>query len=44
MESKSMPITIDTHYREYERLVREGRLNLEDVPCPRRGVSCAGWW
>ena len=44
MESNSMPITIDPQYREYERLLREGRLNLEGVPCPRLGVPHSGWW
>lgn len=44
MDSNSMPITIDPQYREYERLLREGRLNLEDVACPRPGVSNSGWW
>ena len=30
-----MPITIDIPYRTYERRLREGRLQLEDQPCPR---------
>ena len=33
--SKPMPITIDIPYRIYERRLREGRLQLEDQPCPQ---------
>ena len=35
MEENSMPVTIKLSYRSYEARLREGRLPLEDVPCPR---------
>ncbi len=30
-----MPITINLSYRNYEVMLREGRLELENEPCPR---------
>jgi len=30
-----MPITIKLPYRTYEMMLREGRLRLENEPCPR---------
>ncbi len=35
MELKSLPITISLLYREYERLLSRGELDLEGVGCPR---------
>ncbi len=33
-----MPVTIQLTYRNYESLLREGLLRLEDEPCPQGGV------
>lgn len=33
-----MPITVGLLYREYERLLRAGSLQLEGYGCPRPGV------
>ncbi len=42
MESNSVPITIQVLYREYERLLSRGLLELEDISCPKRRVSRCG--
>jgi hypothetical protein len=34
MEFGSVPITVSVCYRTYAALLDEGRLDLEDAPCP----------
>ena len=34
-ETGIVTVTIKLSYRSYEALLREGRLELEDMPCPR---------
>jgi len=36
-----MPITVLPSYRDYARLLAEGRLSLEGAACPRPGLPIA---